>query len=902
MTLEPIELFRYGPRSFTLGSGYALFTKERGYEREYNFHLPLPKERDVNYLRKRCLLGHPSLAHPKARSADRVLYRDNLERRLREYEKLPHSWDIQSAEVYRALRVTRLAMGNVTARVRRLWRRIPSLVLRFPVAMATFAGELSNDLRRYGITGHYVYRPHLLWDIFRPRSRRAALQGGHLKRCLPAPLRLNQDVLLEKYVESMTRSPTTSGGEDFRQWISEWVSFYRPVVSPTHLDVQITHSACLEVGRGSQGLGGLASLVPRLIKIGEGPGQYTVWRDKMLKGIIDSKYISLTFPDGLQYDHSNTVHLLTGCLRMFSSQVAHRKVCQPGCEMKGVHPRVKAIIIYEKGNKSRIPTMTSVVEQILASIYRSAIQPFLLSDPRIRSSMKGELRLPKPRGEGIWRSQDLTTATDDHDFDSTAHLYLELSKYLSTPGWWGPVVKTITGPHEIIGRSAAKKIRQWHFSNPTSTDWDLNRYSSGNVTKKGQLMGTPTSWPLLPLVTLYSYECSSSAKKKTIRRDVQDVVIKPMAGLVNSSQWLQAVSGKEMPTKTLLREVPSNYRNVDTTGDDMIAFMTPEHSKRHNVYLESVGGRISKNKDFEDASYGVYTEVIIKDGKPIGVSPLGSIIDSHGVRNPEWDSFSRAYRDICTRHGVGKRRMKKLAHLATHYPIMNALKKLGAPIHYPPQMGGFESISVQNKINYFTSYGPSRAAQWSGDDLYRRFGIQPFPDQLLRTPTYTPKATPSVTLVYKIYDRPRQEMESIHQLHVDKNDWDEIDFLNQGNQLYGLVLSNRTLSELWSRTRRWEQVEYEAPESRKFEAPADYLRYMYSHKAKSLVPLEPTYQRVRRKTERYFVVPWSTLTSYTSSRLSIGPYGPSTPSILVHKAGGYVVDITPSFGVKLAEM
>jgi len=915
MSLLPTELFQWGPCAFTVSEGGFLYTKERGYTREFEYHPRPPFGKSAGYLRYNGWLGSPYLKGEK-KSHDRTLYRENLERLSASSDVLTKGLrdtgerNKQAAEVYRALRVARLAMGNVTSYVRRLWRRIPSLVFRFPVRMSELASEMSGDSRTYGITGVWNPKDHFLWKIFAPRNRRMGLQGGHLKRSLPAPITLNKGKVLEDFARRVTEPANHLGGEQFRKWISEWVSFYRPAIIPDHFDLEVTHSACLETRRGEGGRGGTASLVQTIISVGARPGPYSSWLDFMKKGMAEKRMYSFSLGHNYDQDYLKTVQLITGCLNLLSPFIEHRKVCDVlTCQERGMHPRVCPIVILEKGNKSRIPTMTSAPEVILASVFRSAIQHWMVNDPRIGTTLRGQFP-PLPHSEDsdwVWRSQDLTTATDDHDFFSTPYLYRELEKYIQVPKWWGPVIDMITGPHELITSHDTLRIRSYFEKDPLRNDWDILRYPKGRITRRCQFMGTPTSWPLLPLVTLYSYESTYKGPLVTIRRKVAPLGNKKpgMPNKIVPRSWYDATSGTVL-TETLSRKLPITWRSIDTTGDDCIAHMSRDHSDRHTQALESIGGRVSKTKDFVDSRYSIYTEVYLRDGVPIGVVPFGPSLDIHGVRQSNYMNVGTSISEICRKHGAGQRVQKKLAFHSTFYPLVKALWKLGAPVGYPPQMGGLSFPGLREIPSRFSGGMVRRAAHWTREQARRAMGETPWSRELLR-PSYRPSTGVDTTggagigserEFAGVAQNKAYQAEGNPELDPNQPPWF---FLRGGGTLEQwkakverqkklyippsahTLLSGKQLGDIASRAERWSKVDYDAdlpPRNLPFQF---YMDFLIRHASKEAAKLEPTWTLVRSKATSFFEVPWDSISALAGPRMTLGPYGPSAPRVLLRR-------------------
>lgn len=872
MNLEPRELFRYGAYLHVeRGEGPVSYSHKWGYSRKTD--LPplsgVPKEFNR---------GRPGQS-PIGKMVP--LYLDALARatppslkRRREFV-----WQRQSEEVYRALRISREAMGFGSAALNRAWRAIPHLCYVCPTEVARLSKVLAHDLRVYSFTGVWTHRPHLLWRVFKPKNRKMGLQGSHLGRALPAPAVVREDALIKEYVDRVLKPPDVPLADEFSAWLEDYMRFFRPKAIPTHLDISISHNASLEDPR-EEGWGGAARAIPSLIERGKKSKRYPAWLRGRLSEATNGPAIGECSRKEAAH-HKELTYLLLGCVDALGPFIDHSKVCDPKtCKQRGKHPRVCPTIILEKGNKTRIPTVTSAPEQILASIYRSAAQFWLDSDPRTRSSQRGELRLPgKARPGEYYRSQDLTTATDMHSFDLTRKYYEEMKKYINTPTWWSDVIRVITGPHEVIDPDGLEYIRVILPKH----DFEYSCYPVGPVTKRGQHMGTATSWPLLPVYTIFAFERSSPQPLKTYWRNVHPTwrvpgpCFTPDGKIVtrvrrgpSGEQRALALSEKSLPTEILARVAPEGSYRIDTTGDDAIGLVTLEHSVGHTQSLLGIGSEVSKNKDFLSDTYGVYTEVLLEDGAPVGVPSLGPLCCNHGVREPTWDSFSAAFRDNVKKNAVSETRAKRLYRSARFHPLIEALEHMGARTSYPLKAGGLLTYSHRENPTRAIGGLASYLANLPSEAACRYLGYHEYdmPMDLF----------PRVPSVAKSYDvgpmmsvkAPKEKTAAV--LYIDTQ------------QLFAASLAPQRYSQIMRDT---------PPDEPKKLTPLRYLREMWSTANGNYTDPRPTVERLERIYHRSVHVSWATMCQDFRPSFSLGPVCAPMPLLVLTDSEYRTVILTP---------
>jgi hypothetical protein len=209
----------------------------------------------------------------------------------------------------------------------------------------------------------------------------------------------------------------------------------------------------------------------------------------------------------------------------------------------------------EKGLKLRIPTKTILPVLVLGGFLRSVADQFMVRDKRIAPSITPGDPLRHldhfnnllDTIDTVWRSLDCSFATDNFSFDYIRTIYLtllsmirklisvelydllvEIVEWIATPRrllqdpascgvkWTAPVKKLYWGA--VKSPIVEVEIPDYFGEelNPGSMKQfmtEMDHYWTGLgtadchiVTGRGAMMGDPTSWPGLPLMTLFNWE------------------------------------------------------------------------------------------------------------------------------------------------------------------------------------------------------------------------------------------------------------------------------------------------------------------------------------------------------------------------------------------------------------
>jgi hypothetical protein len=409
--------------------------------------------------------------------------------------------------------------------------------------------------------------------------------------------------------------------------------------------------------------------------------------------------------------YRRTFHLIYACLTALEPAIIHSQKCD-GCNKVSLHPPMCIIALRERGFKVRLPTMTVSPIIILAKILRQVADGYLRTDPRIRNSLEGnflkELNFKFPK---LWRSQDLTVATDFHHRDMTKIFYKLINPGVS---WWDDAVSVVCNYYTIFPEADLKTYRllkseaqPWMIEDLpifhkdksfakyirgilpdpdaiSNLHWNNIHSRHGRVTCQGQPMGVPTSWPLLPLVSIFCFEKSSKKRTITISRTVYPII--DSFDKVN----LSLVFDNKQRKIELTRKVPSNWLDIQTTGDDAIMSMSKSHSERHTQRLNSLGSIVSPTKDFLSQRYAVYTEIFYDRGRCMPIWPVGPLLAPESTRQCTWYSQPRALKIL-----EGNFNCKIPLRLSKFIYHWRFLAGLGCPIWAPELLGGLDI-----KINY----------------------------------------------------------------------------------------------------------------------------------------------------------------------------------------------------------
>jgi hypothetical protein len=526
------------------------------------------------------------------------------------------------------------------------------------------------------------------------------LQTARCMRSLPA-FAGDTSSEIKKTLDRWTSPVQKTDLTDWNVWIESWVRFNRPKRYPDFYPISMGTSASIEFSRKEGGL------KKGILKLLETPLSRKR-SEEFNKEISTIRKSSL----GVDISHLKTnMYLIYSALTCLEPAIKHSKECTGGCNFPASHPPMCIIAVRERGYKVRLPTMTVTPIVFLAKILRQVADAYLRNDPRIRNSLEGTFINDLKFEKKGYRSQDLTVATDHHLPEMTRRFY-----YLINPGvpWWEDAVSVVCNYYTIFSsedlnlyRRLIQRFKPYHFDKDlqwfmkdkffqkcyenyyqkwelpgelvTDLNWPNLATKLGRVSTRGQPMGVSSSWPLLPLVSIFSFERSSTKSHIEITRTVYPV----LRGFGDLN--LVKVFDQKEDMQTVSRQVPRNYLQIQTTGDDAIMAISKRQSIQHTKLLESLGCIVSPTKDYYSKHLAIYTEIIYLDGKVLPIWPVGPLLAPTSIRKCTWYSQPEALR-VLERNFKVKIPFKS----SPFFYIWKFLASLGCPLWAPRIFGGID--------------------------------------------------------------------------------------------------------------------------------------------------------------------------------------------------------------------
>jgi hypothetical protein len=359
------------------------------------------------------------------------------------------------------------------------------------------------------------------------------------------------------------------------------------------------------------------------------------------------------------------------------------------------------LVADEKGLKTRYPTACLTASNLIQQVLRRAIDHIMVNDPRFSQSLGGSRDVNLKGERGPWYSQDATAATDLHAqwltqtiYEEIAHFYPELQPYTKYFNKLFGVKKLLPGLSQsdvapinwlrqyprapllddslLDDPNVVTEVYQGHASLilDLTDQWikSLNALT-GVLTKTGQMMGDPTSFPPLMLHTLY---CAESAVKafpyrnsemkrfhKYLRRE--DVVLKGVGDDALKPRW------------TLARR------------------------KHYDALFIAMGGRLSYEKCFYHPSKGIIAEVPHEGGFPIPSFSTSVLVAPPGGSKGHvtWSSQAAAIAGNVDRPRIYF--SKFLWRSSPYYYTWRLADRLGIPISAPDAWGGISVPLVPHR-------------------------------------------------------------------------------------------------------------------------------------------------------------------------------------------------------------
>jgi len=239
-------------------------------------------------------------------------------------------------------------------------------------------------------------------------------------------------------------------------------------------------------------------------------------------------------------------------------------------------PRCRQTVVRTRGYKARIVTSIEAAFVYLCRTWQHILEAGLRRWGPLREVMEGRktdsilsFLDTKPEGDVYIRSVDLTEATDRIPLDLMEGGVQAIIGSLGLPpnSWLSRVLHASVGPFDMLCDDGETV-----------------------VTRRGILMGLPTSWPLLCLY----------------------------------NAWLADTAVGRPRSKRAGLRMSLPYR---ICGDDMIAWLSYTSSKRYDEVLTRTGGSVSVGKDYLCPKAGLFLEIgFTAEGKIMDVVPVKGLI------------------------------------------------------------------------------------------------------------------------------------------------------------------------------------------------------------------------------------------------------------------------------------
>nr|WMV69892.1 MAG: putative RNA dependent RNA polymerase [Plasmopara viticola lesion associated orfanplasmovirus 7] len=357
------------------------------------------------------------------------------------------------------------------------------------------------------------------------------------------------------------------------------------------------------------------------------------------------------------------------------------------------------IVAEEKGLKTRFPTCSLTAANLVQQVLRRVIDAIMVKDPRFSAALGGDLQVDMRGEAGPWYSLDATAATDLHPQWVTQTVYEELADRYPVLQKYRKWFTKLFGPKKILlGKTSSDLtpvrlmrhyprapllddrytpgIKEWEHGHASFilsiwNDWirDLNTVG-GVITSTGQMMGDPTSFPPMMLVTLFSAE-----------QALREFPYTP-------SERRRTYKG--------LRRADAKLRGV---GDD--GLLPRWHEGRKRVFDETfpkLGGRLSAAKSFWHKKYALITEIPMDNGFEQPFLPLSVIVAPPGGSKGQLSWVSQATSIVGDATAPYERPMKFFYRLSPFWYSWQLASRWGIPVSAPEAYGGV-NVPIRPKVS-----------------------------------------------------------------------------------------------------------------------------------------------------------------------------------------------------------
>jgi len=358
----------------------------------------------------------------------------------------------------------------------------------------------------------------------------------------------------------------------------------------------------------------------------------------------------------------------------------------------------------EKGLKTRYPTCSLTAANLVQQILRRVLDHVMIRDPRCSVALGSETGINLKGEVGPWDSLDATVATDKHAQWLTQTVYEELVDYDPRLKPYQKWVNKLFGPKKLLRCGQLDLIPEDLLAKypaaPLLTDFgiytnkrpELERLGGGHadmiitswddyiddlnglpgvITTTGQMMGDPTSFPPLMLVSIFAGELA-----------LQDFPY---------SKEERVIRHPHLRKGDLVAEL---------VGDDCAApRMKRERREAFHRHHGSLGTQISEKKTFFHPTRGLIAEQPMEHGRKLPYYPLPELIAPPGGSKGSvtWNTQPRALQGNAriVRYVVKRGMLRK----SPYWYTWQYAYKLGLPLAAPEGHGGIELKAVFPKVS-----------------------------------------------------------------------------------------------------------------------------------------------------------------------------------------------------------
>jgi hypothetical protein len=358
----------------------------------------------------------------------------------------------------------------------------------------------------------------------------------------------------------------------------------------------------------------------------------------------------------------------------------------------------------EKGLKTRYPTCCLTAANLVQQVLRRVVDHVMIRDPRCAVALGAEEGIDLRGEEGPWDSLDATVATDKHTQWLTQTVYEELVEYdqrLKPYKKWfeklfGPKKILICDQDDVAPHGLLVNYPSAPFLTETSSlgsnqrlraartsgghagvilalwkDYidDLNSMT-GILTKTGQMMGDPTSFPPLMLVSIFAGDLA-----------------------------LRDIPYTKEEAKRRHPGLRKGEFVAELVGDDCAApRMSRERRDRFHHHHGTLGSELSLKKCFYHKKYSLIAEQPMEHGRKLPYYPLAELIAPPGGSkgSVSWNNQPRALLGNAKilRFAVKRGLLRK----SPYWYTWAYAQKMGLPLAAPEGHGGI-NLKVYPKVS-----------------------------------------------------------------------------------------------------------------------------------------------------------------------------------------------------------